>query len=59
MRKQTTFDMALPLSVHSSYTTKNINFNFSYCVYELLGYRDDRIPQYFLQIAKKFKTPIG
>jgi len=51
--------MALPLSVHSLYTTKNISFNFSYCVYELLSYTDDRIPQYFLQIAKKFKTPIG
>ena len=54
MRKQTIFDMALPLSLHSLYTTKNINFNFFYCVYELFGYRDDKIPQYFLQIAKKF-----
>jgi hypothetical protein len=59
MRKEATFDMALQLSAHSLYTTKYINFNFSYCVYELLGYRDDRIPQYILQIAKKFKTPIG
>jgi hypothetical protein len=51
--------MVLPLSVHSFYTTKYINFNFSYCVCDLLGYRNDRIPQYFLQIAKKLKTPIG